>query len=450
MSDDKKYPASTKGIGALLNLGDDHGGATGHGLEEVMAPENLPISPEKPQAHDAKTVSPVSDAKQTSSEPVNVQSILGVKNEGGEDVEKSLADHSPLLNLLKKSTPYLIVFIAGFVIFIFFFQDFSVTKILDKNRLKIQDLVKSKASNGIEELQKQLSGDYDKWIAQFFFAVKDTDIVDMDVDVSGNGLTNFQKFLFDLNPKVYSTRGGMGDGEALIKGINPWTGAALSAEQKDLVSKYINSEVINNRIAGAITNKSQNKFSRYVDPDSPYYKSSAVNTNLTAPPTGVPPEAQGQGVNFSIPGKLDIPALSVSVPLIWTSNVKNFDADLKKGVVHYPGTASPGEPGVGYISGHSSGYAWDKNKYKTVFAQLGDLKIGDTFTIFVQKNNGEQVVYRYAIENRGEYDPGDQAQFIGDTGSVVALSTCWPIGTTDRRLVLFGRLFSTDEVNQNK
>ncbi len=58
----------------------------------------------------------------------------------------------------------------------------------------------------------------------------------MDTDVSGNGLSNFEKYLLNLNPKVYSTRGGTtGDGELVLQGTNPWTGKPFTDEQKTLV-----------------------------------------------------------------------------------------------------------------------------------------------------------------------------------------------------------------------
>ena len=77
-------------------------------------------------------------------------------------------------------------------------------------------------------LKKSESVAYANWINQFFFDIQDKDITSMDTDVSGNGLTNFQKYLLNLNPKVYDTQGNnIADGQLIIDGKNPWTGNAL-------------------------------------------------------------------------------------------------------------------------------------------------------------------------------------------------------------------------------
>ena len=58
-------------------------------------------------------------------------------------------------------------------------------------------------------------------------AVSDPKILDPETDNSGNGLTNFQKYLLNLNPKSYDTLGlGEADSQTIAKGINPLTGGA--------------------------------------------------------------------------------------------------------------------------------------------------------------------------------------------------------------------------------
>lgn len=450
MSDEKKLVSSSKGIGQLLNIGSGPVGEAqpGSGIEEVMAPDNLPIAEQATDSAEAVTVPQnVPVPAEPEKAPTDIHKVLEVPEAKAMAQSPEVSISEPWLLALKKAAPYLIVFLVGLGVFLYFLPDFSVTQLVSTGKLKIETLLKGKPTTPIQDLQKELAGDYGKWIKQFFFGVTDPEIVDMNVDVSGNGLSNFEKFLFDLNPKVYSTRGGMSDGEAIMKGINPWTGAVLSAEQKDLVAKYINPEVVSNRIAGTAHNPIQQKFARYVDPQSPYANGKRSDSNLIAPSTGQPPIDPSQLPNPAVPGQLEIPGLAVQVSVIWTTNVSDFDRDLKKGVVHYPGTAFPGLPGLSYISGHSSGYPWDQNQYKHIFKNLGDLTIGESFSITLQKNNGQRVRYSYGIERRGEYLPDDQTQFqAGQSESVVALSTCWPVGTTDKRLVLFGRLLNTENI----
>lgn len=158
------------------------------------------------------------------------------------------------------------------------------------------------------------------------------------------------------------------------------------------------------------------------------------------------PNPQNASVDTSIPGTLEIPTINVTVPLIWTKDTKDFDADLKKGVVHYPGTALPGELGTAYISGHSSGYAWDSNPYKKIFSKLGDVPDYASFNLTLTLTDGTKVKQQYIVAKRDIYKPDDQEQFKNTPEPLVALSTCWPVGTTKDRLVLFGKLVSTQKL----
>lgn len=167
----------------------------------------------------------------------------------------------------------------------------------------------------------------------------------------------------------------------------------------------------------------------------------------TAPNLGTisQPVNQSAAIDTNISGTLEIPSINVTVPLIWTKDTKDFDADLKKGVVHYPGTALPGELGTAYISGHSSGYAWDNNSYKKIFSKLGDVPDYAAFTITLTLTDGTKIKQRYVVSKRGIYKPDDQEQFKNTPEPLVALSTCWPVGTTRDRLVLFGKLVGTEK-----
>src|SRR6185369_5277191 len=84
----------------------------------------------------------------------------------------------------------------------------------------------------------------------FYYDVSDPRVIDPDTDNSGNGLTNFQKFLLNLNPKSYDTLGlGMADSEALAEGINPLSGQHLTDSQKQILDKYFDMETIMNKLA---------------------------------------------------------------------------------------------------------------------------------------------------------------------------------------------------------
>jgi LPXTG-site transpeptidase (sortase) family protein len=180
-----------------------------------------------------------------------------------------------------------------------------------------------------------------------------------------------------------------------------------------------------------------------VETGESYIRGNGVQPTPAAPQANSEPSIE---IDQSKPGMLEIPSLNISAPVVWTQDSKNFEKDLKSGVVHYPGTAMPGVVGTSYISGHSSNYAWAKGNYNRVFTKLGDLADNASFSIAVTKTSGKQTIFHYVVTGRGEYKPTDQAQFRNAGEPVAALSTCWPIGSTAKRLVVFGK--QTQIVNQ--
>lgn len=461
--DNNRDLASSDSVRKFLNMKDTDGDGIPD-AEEV--PENLPIG-------DTSVDLPVVEvvAEQKPKEVKTVGALFQEKvvaTEEGENLNEIQmhSGSSPVVRALKAVLPYVAIFIIFLALYFFYFSDFTVNSLFKSDNLTIENVTTSSNNKDLENLKSDLKDEYAVWMKQFFFEVNDEAIISMDTDVSGNGLSNFEKYLLNLNPKVFSSRGSnIPDGELVIQDISPWTGTAFSDAQKELVNKYINKELINNRITAAALTRGITKFAQYVNSDSPYYidPKTLANTNTsevqnnqvaaqtaqttqqnqTAPTTGN--MNASEDINTNIPGKLEIPANKISVPLIWTKDVKSFDADLKKGIVHYPGTALPGQIGTSYISGHSSGYLWDKSPYKTIFAGLGGVTDGTSFTISAALKNGKTAVYHYVVASRGEFAPNDQAQFVNTADSMVALSTCWPIGSTAKRLVLFSKLSQVEQ-----
>lgn len=461
---EKKELASSDPVRELLNMdesGKPEDGAVPHSHEHVThagsLPPDLPFLEtleESPRDLEV-TLQPTPEASHIPTDPR--AQILGPAEEKGHEA------YAFFLWLLKAVLPYVVIFAIGLGLYFFYFSDFSINNLFRSNSLTLEEVASNK---DLEKLKDDQRDEYTQWISQFFFAVNDQSIIAMDTDVSGNGLTNFEKYLLNLNPKVYSTRGtSQSDGELVMNNINPWTGKPFSDAQRQLVDKYINKETISNRITAAALTRGVTKFAGHVNPGSPYYIEPEVlrdiqqnNPSISSPEVASNQSAYeasqqvatnldpGTDINTAIPGKLEIPANNISVPLIWTSDVANFDNDLNNGVVHYPGTAMPGQMGTSYISGHSSGYVWNRSPYKEVFAILGQVKDGTSFSITVTQKDGKLVKYHYVVERRGEFAANDQAQFVNTADSVVALSTCWPVGTTARRLVLFAKLTQTERI----
>lgn len=149
------------------------------------------------------------------------------------------------------------------------------------------------------------------------------------------------------------------------------------------------------------------------------------------PPVG-PPE-----------NRIIIPSLNLNVPIAVPSNDALLREDWKKleediqtalqdGVVHYPGTARPGQAGNFFVTGHSSYFPWAKGDYKSVFARLHELKVGDEYWIFY---GGDK--HRYIIQEKKEIKPSDVTVLDQPTGKRIStLMTCTPVGTTLRRLIV--------------
>lgn len=359
-------------------------------------------------------------------------------SELGHNPETSAPAENKFLRFVKIFSPYVIVFSVAIFLYFFFFSQVDFGGLL---QTKAQ--VQTPKQSEVAQLEQQDLSAYKKWISQFYFDVSDASLLDPEADNSGNGLTNFQKYLLNLNPRSYDTLGlGTADSQSLQAGINPLTGGQLTDAQKAIVDKYFDFEVISNRlalahlqrvgeVAGIQTNSGANGMSDY--------RSFGQN--------GDPGASQSEAlysenldINASLPGRLQITSLKVDAPLVWTQDTRNFDKDLQSGVVHYPGTAMPGQIGTTYISGHSSNYAWAKGSYNHVFTHLGDLANDTSFQITVTLTNGKTAVLHYVVVGRQEYSPTDQAQFKNTGKSIVALSTCWPVGSTAKRLVVFGQL----------
>jgi len=463
----KNYPAATEDISKMFKFGEPKTGILGHGAE---TPDLGHVSP------DADL--PVLDSASAHTFEASI----------AEDVQAAKkTNFGPLVKLV---LPYMALFIVGVLAYYFFFSKFSFPSLSSRSQKAV---VQSTKETALSQLEKQNMEGYTAWIKGYYFDVSDAEVLDPEGDNSGNGLTNFQKYMLKLNPKAYDTLGlGVSDTESLGQGVNPLTGGKLTEDQKKILDNYIDMEVAMNRlalanvqgrahVAGAtvwsgLRGANQNSYfqsgsgnslrSQNIGPAAqnnnssfnlpPINNQNTVQNSTqpvrtyqrTSPATGASASPDPQStlglndldVDTSVPGRLEIPDLNINVPIIWTSNTKDFNNDLKSGVVHYPGTALPGQIGTSYISGHSSNYVWAKGNYNQIFATLGGLPDNASFKITVVQKNGKDARLHYVVTSRKEYKATDQEQFANTGKPVVALSTCWPVGSTAKRLVVFGEM----------
>ncbi len=423
----KKYPVSTAEVAKMLGIG--------------HVSDNLPLG-------SGVKVADLPVVEHTEETSAHSESTTNETSHPADDLLAKSENQPAYLKVAKAILPYAAVFTIGLFLYFFFFSSVNFSTIFKPKKAAPA----TPKETALQTLEKQDLTAYYAWINSYYYDVSDPKILEPEYDNSGNGLSNFQKYLLKLNPKAYDTLSiGAADSQTLASGVDPATGKPLNDSQKDLVAKYIDMEVVSNRlalynlqnpgkVAGAGVNSNGNAIFPVIVP---------VSANNSAPTTGAdiltPTSDTEVDVNTNIAGRLEIPSLNVNVPIIWTNDTKNFDKDLQAGVVHYPGTALPGQIGTTYISGHSSNYVWAKGDYNKVFAKLGDLADNTSFKITVVQKNGRDAIYHYVVNGRKEYSPTDQEQFKNTGKSIVALSTCWPVGSTAKRLVVFGQLTQTEK-----
>lgn len=139
--------------------------------------------------------------------------------------------------------------------------------------------------------------------------------------------------------------------------------------------------------------------------------------------------------------RLIIPKLDLNVPIVtpptdsllredWKQLETDIQTGLEDGVVHYPGTARPGQAGNFFVTGHSSYYY--KGDYTSVFARLYQLNPGDEYWVYY---GGDK--FRYVIQDKKEIKPSDVSVLDQPVGKRIStLMTCTPVGTTLRRLII--------------
>lgn len=149
--------------------------------------------------------------------------------------------------------------------------------------------------------------------------------------------------------------------------------------------------------------------------------------------------------------KLIIPKINVEAPINMDTNT-DHNAQMKameSGVARFaiPGAnALPGQAGNFVVSGHSSNDAFAPGNYKFIFAQNEKLKEGDV--IYVNYNKTR---YTYTITKMQVVMPNEvNAVQIGHDKPMITLISCVPLGTADKRLLVFAEQVSPNPNNAQK
>jgi len=145
-------------------------------------------------------------------------------------------------------------------------------------------------------------------------------------------------------------------------------------------------------------------------------------------------------IDFSIV----IPKINAAAPIIDNvdpSNSTLYLRALKDGVAHADGSAYPGEIGNIYLFAHSTDAFYNVGKYNAVFFLIGHLMPGDEIDIYYRGN-----LIKYTVFDKQIVEPTD-TQYLGtliDGEQTLTLQTCYPPGTTLKRLVVLAKKDSTE------
>lgn len=178
-------------------------------------------------------------------------------------------------------------------------------------------------------------------------------------------------------------------------------------------SKVVKSSQFPNPLANSIVNLSGIDYTNAKNwfPDNPYLK----NQNDILPTY-----------------LLSIPKLGIDRATVSTTN-----DDLAKNLVHYNGSGIPGKTGKAVVFGHSTlPQLFNPKDYKTIFATLHTLKIGDEIVV-----DYDNVTYTYSIIGREVVDPDNTSVLSQQyNDSYLTLITCTPPGTYWKRLVIKAKI----------
>ena len=116
-----------------------------------------------------------------------------------------------------------------------------------------------------------------------------------------------------------------------------------------------------------------------------------------------------------------------------TEKARTYLDALNKGVAHALGTSLPGENGHIFLFAHSTDYFWNVGSYNAIFYLLQKLEKGDQVNIFYRG-----VRYVYYVTGSTVVDPS-QVEYLTRKSNkeFLTLQTCWPPGTTLKRLLVF-------------
>lgn len=288
------------------------------------------------------------------------------------------------------------------------------------------------------EQSVQDSGIPQKWLDKYGIIARNE--IDAMIDHDGDGLMLIDEYKYNTDPHNTDTdHDGYTDGQEVLNGYSP-SGEGLMDQNDNGVPDMWEIENL-----GAIAGVDEDD----VDGDGLFlideyvYGTDPQKSDTDGDGYSDGHEVQG-GYDPGVPGDvrikmtLKINAIGVETPVVLSQSTEEslIQKDLEKGVVHYPGTPLPGQRGNVYIAGHSSNYSWSKGSYNYVFKNLNDLVSDDVITLTQRLANGKEITHTYVVDSKEEVASDDARIFAQTQTQELTLTTCWPLGTSARRLMV--------------
>lgn len=151
----------------------------------------------------------------------------------------------------------------------------------------------------------------------------------------------------------------------------------------------------------------------------------------TTSPTSVKKDILPIDPNFSIV----IPKININSKVV--KNVdphdpKIYQPALTQGVAHAEGSALPGFTGNVFIFAHSASSWYQANQYNAIFYLINKLDSNDEIDLYYQGSK-----YSYKVADKKIVASTDINYLANNLNTnTLTLMTCWPPGTTLKRLVI--------------
>ena len=114
---------------------------------------------------------------------------------------------------------------------------------------------------------------------------------------------------------------------------------------------------------------------------------------------------------------------------------KAYQVALTKGVAQAKGTATPDQAGNMFLFSHSSVNLLEASRFNSIFFLLSKLNIGDEIDIYYKNSK-----YKYKVSEVKTAEASDISYLDPNSDTqTLTLMTCWPPGTTFKRLLVIAK-----------